>query len=268
VPDGSCLVITVGTAVTIDALDDKGVFLGGLIVPGFGLMLDALEAGTAGLRVHSGDFQSFPTNTINALMSGGGSASRWRGCSPDRAHAACCWPAAPRQTAPHLRFAYTMVDNLVLGLAASPSARRTGAPLRARRRPRLIRRRPGHSGAASVPRHEAPDAGGRLQQHRAVAIDIDRPARGDFPARTPDRDIALLQRMARQPIGAEQANPSRAKRSSVGAVPAGWRPAGRTVARPARRAQVDDRRRYHRAPLRQAHVDPDPDDHVGRVRPG
>jgi type III pantothenate kinase len=33
----------VGTAVTVDALDAAGRFLGGLILPGFGLMLKALE---------------------------------------------------------------------------------------------------------------------------------------------------------------------------------------------------------------------------------
>ena len=44
------LVIMVGTAVTVDALDTSGRFLGGLILPGFGLMLRALEMGTAGLK--------------------------------------------------------------------------------------------------------------------------------------------------------------------------------------------------------------------------
>jgi hypothetical protein len=42
------LVVMVGTAVTVDALDASGHFLGGLILPGFGLMLRALEMGTAG----------------------------------------------------------------------------------------------------------------------------------------------------------------------------------------------------------------------------
>ncbi|HUG21608.1 type III pantothenate kinase, partial [Piscinibacter sp.] len=44
------LVVMVGTAVTVDALDASGRFLGGLILPGFGLMLRALEMGTAGLK--------------------------------------------------------------------------------------------------------------------------------------------------------------------------------------------------------------------------
>jgi type III pantothenate kinase len=65
------LVVMVGTAVTVDALDSDGRFLGGLILPGFGLMLRALEMGTAGLKVPTGETVDFPTNTSDALMSGG-----------------------------------------------------------------------------------------------------------------------------------------------------------------------------------------------------
>lgn len=68
------LVVMVGTAVTVDAIDTEGRFLGGLILPGFGLMLRALEMGTAGLRVPTGDVVDFPTNTSDALMSGGANA--------------------------------------------------------------------------------------------------------------------------------------------------------------------------------------------------
>ena len=68
------LVVMVGTAVTVDALDAHGRFLGGLILPGFGLMLRALELGTAGLKVPTGDVVDFPTNTSDALMSGGANA--------------------------------------------------------------------------------------------------------------------------------------------------------------------------------------------------
>jgi type III pantothenate kinase len=68
------LVVMVGTAVTVDSLDSTGRFLGGLILPGFGLMLRALEQGTAGLRVPTGEVVDFPTNTSDALMSGGAHA--------------------------------------------------------------------------------------------------------------------------------------------------------------------------------------------------
>jgi type III pantothenate kinase len=68
------LVVMVGTAVTVDALDAEGRFLGGLILPGFGLMLRALEMGTAGLKVPTGEVVDFPSNTSDALMSGGAHA--------------------------------------------------------------------------------------------------------------------------------------------------------------------------------------------------
>jgi type III pantothenate kinase len=68
------LVVMVGTAVTVDAIDAEGRFLGGLILPGFGLMLKALEMGTAGLKVPTGEVVDFPTNTSDALMSGGANA--------------------------------------------------------------------------------------------------------------------------------------------------------------------------------------------------
>ena len=64
----------VGTAVTVDALDASGRFLGGLILPGYGLMLRALEMGTAGLKAPTGEAVDFPTNTSDALMSGGSDA--------------------------------------------------------------------------------------------------------------------------------------------------------------------------------------------------
>ena len=68
------LVVMVGTAVTVDAIDVQGHFLGGLILPGFGLMLRALEMGTAGLKAPTGEAVDFPTNTSDALMSGGADA--------------------------------------------------------------------------------------------------------------------------------------------------------------------------------------------------
>jgi type III pantothenate kinase len=61
----------VGTAVTVEAIDANGLFLGGLILPGHGIMLRALESGTAGLHVPTGEVRNFPTNTSDALTSGG-----------------------------------------------------------------------------------------------------------------------------------------------------------------------------------------------------
>ena len=73
-PPRPALVVMIGTAATVDALDAEGRFLGGLILPGFGLMLKALEMGTAGLKFPTGEVVDFPTNTSDALMSGGANA--------------------------------------------------------------------------------------------------------------------------------------------------------------------------------------------------
>jgi type III pantothenate kinase len=70
-PARPVLVVMIGTAVTVDALDAEGKFLGGLILPGHGIMLRALESGTAGLRVPTGEVRRFPANTSDALTSGG-----------------------------------------------------------------------------------------------------------------------------------------------------------------------------------------------------
>ncbi|MEY4537034.1 MAG: hypothetical protein RL171_1185, partial [Pseudomonadota bacterium] len=68
---GPLVVVMVGTAVTVEAIDAGGKFLGGIIIPGHGIMLRALESGTAGLHVPTGDVVDFPTNTSDALTSGG-----------------------------------------------------------------------------------------------------------------------------------------------------------------------------------------------------
>ena len=65
------IVVMVGTAVTVEAIDANGRFLGGIILPGHGIMLRALESGTAGLHVPTGEVTTFPTNTSDALTSGG-----------------------------------------------------------------------------------------------------------------------------------------------------------------------------------------------------
>ena len=70
-PARPMVVVMVGTAVTVEAIDTQGKFLGGLILPGHGIMLRALESGTAGLHVPTGEVCEFPTNTSDALTSGG-----------------------------------------------------------------------------------------------------------------------------------------------------------------------------------------------------
>lgn len=133
-PPRPAVVVMVGTAVTVDALDERGHFLGGGILPGYGLMLAALETGTAGLRVPSGEVRDFPTNTSDALMSGGtdaiaGAVERMARRLAERAGQA---PAvllsggAAVKVAPSLGLPHEMVDTLVfeglLKLAAEEAA--------------------------------------------------------------------------------------------------------------------------------------------------
>ena len=71
----SCLVINAGTAVTIDALSvpkpaDHANFMGGLIMPGVGVMLRTLANNTAQLSVGEGSVMDFPTNTQDAMHTG------------------------------------------------------------------------------------------------------------------------------------------------------------------------------------------------------
>ena len=67
---GACVVVNVGTTMTVDALAGDGVFLGGMIVPGPDLMRRSLARNTAGLRPQSGEFAFFPGRTADAIESG------------------------------------------------------------------------------------------------------------------------------------------------------------------------------------------------------
>jgi type III pantothenate kinase len=67
---GDCLVVGIGTAMTVDALTGDGEFLGGIIVPGFDLMHDALAANTARLSAERGSVRDFPHSTRDAITSG------------------------------------------------------------------------------------------------------------------------------------------------------------------------------------------------------
>ena len=64
------LVVSVGTAMTVDALSAEGEFLGGLIVPGIVLMQRALQQGTEKVAEVSGVCQAFPRTTADAVQSG------------------------------------------------------------------------------------------------------------------------------------------------------------------------------------------------------
>ncbi|MBX3586268.1 MAG: type III pantothenate kinase [Ramlibacter sp.] len=131
-PARPLVVVMVGTAVTVEAVDAAGHFLGGLILPGHGIMLRALESGTAGLHVPTGEVRDFPTNTSDALTSGGtfaiaGAVERMiqhvrRHCG---AEPACVmtggagWKMAPSMSVP-----FDLVESLIFdGLLAIASER-------------------------------------------------------------------------------------------------------------------------------------------------
>ena len=64
------LVVSMGTAMTVDALSANGVFLGGLIVPGRAMMQQSLQLGTAHVAAIEGAWQAFPQTTADAVHSG------------------------------------------------------------------------------------------------------------------------------------------------------------------------------------------------------
>ena len=116
-----CVLVMVGTAVTVEAIDAEGRFLGGIILPGHGIMLRALESGTAGLHVPTGAVTPFPKNTSDALTSGGtyaiaGAVERmyqhlYLHCSMEPAcimAGGAGWKMVPSMTRP-----FELVDNLI-----------------------------------------------------------------------------------------------------------------------------------------------------------
>lgn len=120
-PARPMVVVMVGTAVTVEAVDASGRFLGGLILPGHGIMLKALEGGTAGLHVPTGEVREFPTNTSDALTSGGtyaiaGAIERMvqhvrRHCGEEPA---CCMTGgAGWKMAPYMSQPFELVDSLI-----------------------------------------------------------------------------------------------------------------------------------------------------------
>ncbi len=66
----ACVVVSAGTALTIDALSSAGEFLGGIIAPGLTMMQSALVDNTAALEHGSGRLQDFPAATADAMFTG------------------------------------------------------------------------------------------------------------------------------------------------------------------------------------------------------
>jgi type III pantothenate kinase len=72
VVEGAVIVADFGTAITIDLVDENGVFVGGTISPGFDLSLRALKAGTARLPeiAMQKPVQVYGSNTEEAMRAG------------------------------------------------------------------------------------------------------------------------------------------------------------------------------------------------------
>lgn len=75
--ESACLIVDAGTALTLDAVDDDGVHLGGQIIPGVETMLNSLSLATSDIplvKVSSkqvaGDIKMFGKNTAAAVREG------------------------------------------------------------------------------------------------------------------------------------------------------------------------------------------------------
>lgn len=123
-PGQPSIVATCGTATTVDALTADGIFRGGMILPGLGLMAGALAKNTAQLPQVAADLdvlEPFADHTEAAIASGCIAAQTG---AIERAVAAHERQHGPVQcvlsggaaslVAPHLSVPYTTVDNLVL----------------------------------------------------------------------------------------------------------------------------------------------------------
>jgi type III pantothenate kinase len=118
---GACLVVSCGTATTVDALSARGEFLGGLILPGVDMMHDSLAAGTAQLGVAEGALKDFPLDTADAIHSGvvratlGAIESQFKLLCAKEVGARCILSGgAALKVMLHLSIPFDHVDNLVL----------------------------------------------------------------------------------------------------------------------------------------------------------
>lgn len=126
--DGAALVVTAGTATTIDVLTDAHVFQGGLIIPGVELMKRALAGNTAQLPFADGVPADVPTRTVDAIHMGclhaqaGAIERMYRHLAGQRAPMCLINGGAGPLIAPLLDMPVMLVENLVLdGVAVALS---------------------------------------------------------------------------------------------------------------------------------------------------
>lgn len=134
-PDTALLLVTAGTATTLDIVAPDGRFAGGLILPGLTLMMRALSRNTAQLpEIDIGylaarddaqartDVPSWADNTQDAIALGcvtaqaGAIAQTWQALQAQYPGPYRCVLSggARAALAPHLRMPFQMHDNLVL----------------------------------------------------------------------------------------------------------------------------------------------------------
>lgn len=123
-PQQALIVATCGTATTVDALSADGKFVGGMILPGLGLMASSLASNTAQLPQVSHGLsrsQMLADNTDDAIVAGclaaqAGAIERAVAAHAQQHAAVLCVVAggAAAYIAPQLRVPHKTVDNLVL----------------------------------------------------------------------------------------------------------------------------------------------------------
>jgi type III pantothenate kinase len=125
-PGRAIIVANCGTATTIDAVTPDGVFLGGMILPGLGLMANSLARNTAQLPQIAQDGklpEGFADNTDDAILSGCMSAQSGaieHAFALHQAELCIISGGAAQFIAPMLKVPYRIVDNIVLiGLHAA-----------------------------------------------------------------------------------------------------------------------------------------------------
>jgi type III pantothenate kinase len=123
-PGKALVVATCGTATTVDAVSADGEFVGGMILPGLGLMLASLARGTAQLPEASAeggpDAEApplFADNTLDAIRAGCVSAQAGaieRACAALPAELCIVSGGAARHVALALSVPHRIFDNIVL----------------------------------------------------------------------------------------------------------------------------------------------------------
>lgn len=123
-PQQALIVACCGTATTVDAVSAEGLFIGGMILPGLGLMASSLARSTAHLpqvAQHSLGFSPFALGTNDAITSGCiaaqiGAIEHAADLHAQRSGQVLCVLSggAAAAIAPHLSVSNQIVDNLVL----------------------------------------------------------------------------------------------------------------------------------------------------------